>query len=224
MPRVSRRLRLARRAWNLWMRSVYGTLGRVEVIGLDNVPRAGPALLVSNHLSNLDPTLLGGVISRHVYFMAKAEILDFPILGWGPRLYGAFPVHRGEADRQAVRTALTLLGDGNIVALFPEGHRSHDTCLQVANPGTALIALKSKAPILPVAITGTDRVMGRIWRRPRIQVVLGHPFNLGNEFSSTGREGILSATSFIMGRVAALLPAERRGPYAFELRSKEDLE
>jgi 1-acyl-sn-glycerol-3-phosphate acyltransferase len=189
--------------------------GRWEITGVDKIPRDGPLILVSNHLSLLDPPLLGASLPRRIRFMAKAELFD----SWAGifiSLYGAFPVHRFEADLQALRTARRILGNGEVLGMFPEGHRSAGAGLIQAHPGTALIALQSGAPLLPVAITGTEEIhsIHSALSRPRIRVTIGTPFLLptGERVST---ERVRAASDEIMARIAALLPASYRGAYTY---------
>lgn len=128
--------------------------------GLENVPAEGPFIICSNHTSWFDPPLVGCMLPRKnkVFFMAKEELFDIIILGKIIRKMGAFPVKRDEADRKAITFALKVLQEGNILALFPEGTRSKDGSIGEPFQGPAMIALKSKKPVLPVAIKWPSRV------------------------------------------------------------------
>lgn len=180
---------------------------------MENLPPIGPLLLVSNHLNLVDPPVLGALLPRRIVFMAKEELFRALIVGWAVKAYGAFPVKRGQPDRQALRSALAELERGGVVGMFPEGTRSRTGRMNQAHPGAALIALLSGAPILPVAITGTERIRSvlSLFGRPKITVRVGRPFTL--ERRRGAREELDEATSSMMGRVAALLPEERRGYY-----------
>ncbi len=187
-----------------------------EVLGLENVPARGPLILVANHNNIIDPPLLGASIPhRRVVFMAKKELFDRWYSGWLVRGYCAFPVRRGEADRQAFRQALGVLRRGLILGMFPEGTRSKTGAMGPAQPGTAIIALRAQVPILPVGITGTDKVKGPasvLRRRPHLRVNIGRPFLL-DVGPADRRTAVAEATRQIMGRIAALLPPEYRGPW-----------
>ena len=191
-------------------------LAEWEVFGLDNVPARGPLILVANHNNIIDPPLLGASIPhRPVVFMAKKELFDRWYSGWLVRGYCAFPVRRGEPDRQAFRHALEVLRRGLILGMFPEGTRSKTGAMGPAQPGTAIIALRARVPILPVGITGTDKVKGPasvIRRRPHIRVNIGRPFTLAVS-PAARRAALEEATRQIMGRIAALLPPEYQGAW-----------
>ncbi len=188
-------------------------LTRCVVEGLENVPSAGPFLLVSNHLSIIDPPSLGALLPRRVTFMAKEEAFRDPLLGRVVRWYGAFAVKRGQPDRQALRTATAVLKGGGVVGMFPEGTRSKTGRLNKAFAGSALVAHMAKAPILPVAITGTERIKGpfSLLTRPAITLRVGKPFTL--ERGEGDRGDLDTMTASMMARIAALLPEERRGFY-----------
>lgn len=189
-------------------------LTRCVVEGLENVPSAGPFLLVSNHISMIDPPSLGALLPRRITFMAKEEAFRDPLLGRVVRWYGAFAVKRGQPDRQALRTATAVLKGGGVVGMFPEGTRSKTGRLNKAFAGSALVAHMAKAPILPVAITGTERIKGpfSLLTRPAITLRVGKPFTL--ERGEGDRGDLDTMTASMMARIAALLPEERRGFYA----------
>ena len=170
---------------------------RIRVTGLERLPRTGPVVLAINHRSMLDPILIGAVMPRPVCFMAKEELFRYPGLGRLLRWLGAFPVRRGEPDREAIQHALRRLREGQVVGIFPEGTRSVDGRLLTLHGGTALLALKSGAPILPVAITGTERAMprGAWWpRRVTVEIRVGRLLPV-EEGSATGTKARVASTS-----------------------------
>ncbi len=190
-------------------------LTHCQVKGKENIPGQGPLLIVANHLNLADPPLLGVSLSRKVIFMAKKELFRPKLIGYFVGGFGAFPVHRGQLDRKALRQAYQVLADGLALVLFPEGTRSRNGRLQPALPGPALIAMRSGAPILPVGIFGTERIRGVTWllRRPQITVNVGHPFYLPPVSSRLTKAELAELTSYIMGHIAELLPLEYRGDY-----------
>lgn len=140
---------------------------RVRLEGLEEVPRKGPLVLAVNHVSALDPIIVAALFPRPVHFMAKEELFRNPLLGQVMRWVYAFPVRRGEADRQAVSRALELLRAGRVVGIFPEGTRSLDGQLGRLQGGAAWLALKGGAPVLPALILGTQLAMPKGVRWPR---------------------------------------------------------
>lgn len=182
-------------------------LSRVEVRGLENIPRTGPVILAPNHLHIADPPILGAFLPRKIYFMAKQEAWEHSFMGRLSRWFEAFPVRRGEVDLAAYRHALKILADGQVLGIFPEGHRSHDGHLQAGQPGAIILAQRSGAPIVPVAIYGVGEVLGwpGIIRRRPLRINVGQAFHP----SPARREAIPALTSDLMARIAALLPPER---------------
>ncbi|OGN90120.1 MAG: hypothetical protein A2158_01030 [Chloroflexi bacterium RBG_13_46_14] len=196
---------------------------RWKVVGLNNVPSKGELLIVSNHLSNADPPLLSVTLKRDAIFMAKKELFRNPILGYIIYGFGAFPVRRGQLDRQALRHAEKILSGNKILVIFPEASRSKEARLKKAFPGSAMIAVRTNAAIVPVAITGTEKVVGLKWmlRRPGIQVRFGKPFNLPPTSGKKTRDVLDESTTIIMRRIADLLPAEYRGIYSGQEKNDE---
>jgi 1-acyl-sn-glycerol-3-phosphate acyltransferase len=205
---------------NFLLRIVLRVVARWEVEGREHVPAEGPAILVCNHIHLVDPPLIGAASPRRLHPMAKRELFEVPLIGWFFWAYGAFPVRRFSADLGALRVAQGRLRQGELVLMFPEGTRSKDSALQPALPGAAMVALMSRVPIIPVAITGSRIkfkfvfIQWIVGRRPNIRVVFGKPFEL-SEF----RAEIASAeqaTDHMMRQIAALLPQEMRGAYGDE--------
>jgi 1-acyl-sn-glycerol-3-phosphate acyltransferase len=197
------------------MRFLLFLLASYEVRGQENVPRRGALILVSNHLNNTDPNMLAAAFPRRIIFMAKVELFRIAPAGFMLGLFGAFPVRRFEADLGALRTAARVLASGHVLGMFPEGHRTRTGGLQPAHPGTAMIALRSAAPLIPVAITGTEGVRGIRYilrHRPRIIITIGKPFFLPPCERVTA-EAAAEATDLIMSEIAALLPPSYRGAY-----------
>ena len=159
------------------LRGVLWIVARWEVTGRENFPTSGAVMVVSNHLNNADPPILAaGLARRRVRFMAKIELFKYPF-GVVPRLYGAFPVRRFESDLGALLTAERLLKKGGVLGMFPEGTRSRTGFIGTPHPGTALIALRSGATVVPCAIAGTERLRNPlvVFAKPRISIVIGPP-------------------------------------------------
>lgn len=205
-------LRFYHFANRLLRRLVFPPVLKIELRGLENVPRTGPLLVAINHSSFLDPILVGAYFPRDVIMMSKVENMRNPLYGWLVRLYGAFPVRRGEADTQAVKIALRLLRRGQAVLMAPEGTRSPDGRLQAGRPGTVLLARRTGALVLPTAIWEPQRLwynLARLRRTP-VTLAVGQPIR----FQEGGdRETLQAQTDRLMLRLAELLPPELRGPY-----------
>jgi 1-acyl-sn-glycerol-3-phosphate acyltransferase len=188
---------------------------RREVLGLQNVPRHGPAILASNHLNLADPPLLASLVPRRLIFMAKLELWSTPVIGWLYGLGGCIPVRRFEADVGALRRAEKVLREGHVLVMFPEGTRSRHPGLGKGHPGTAVIALRSGVPIVPVGVSGTETVSlpSCFLRRTRVRIAFGQPFTLprGQRLTTELAE---ASTERIMKEIAALLPEAYRGTYA----------
>ncbi|NIM06995.1 MAG: 1-acylglycerol-3-phosphate O-acyltransferase [Armatimonadetes bacterium] len=179
------------------------------------MPKSGGLILAPNHISYLDPPLAGSAVGRPVYFMAKQELFSVPVLGWLIRRTHAFPVNRGRADRQALRKAQALLEKGEVVVMFPEGRRSLDGRLQQAELGLALIAARAKAPVVPMALIGSNRALpgGSPFFRPaKIRVKIGSPIVFDTTANPRfSREALQPFADRIMEAIRRMLPEEMRG-------------
>jgi glycerol-3-phosphate dehydrogenase (NAD(P)+) len=160
---------------------------RMQRIGAEHLPRHGPLLLASNHRSFLDPFLIGTLVRRPVYYMAKRELFEKRWQAWLLNGLGAFPVDRGAGDTDAMDTARAILARGDCVVLFPEGTRVRSGPLGAPRRGVGRLVLQTGAPVAPVAVIGTDGVR-RGWRiRPRkVRLRVGPPLLFGTvEHSSS---------------------------------------
>ncbi|MBE3561630.1 MAG: 1-acyl-sn-glycerol-3-phosphate acyltransferase, partial [Ktedonobacteraceae bacterium] len=185
-------------------------IARIRVRGRHNIPRRGPYIIASNHLSWTDIPLIPFWIPDRVTYMAKRELF-VGRLGWLVRLLGAFPVKRGEADRQAMRAASEQLKKGKIFVIFPEGTRSKTRTMNKAHAGLGMIALRSEVPVLPVAIWGSEHIFKKF--RPEVTIVYGEPVTFRPQGTKLTREEIDRTTDEIMHRIAAMLPEQYRGVY-----------
>ena len=187
-----------------------------QVTGRENVPAVGPLIVVANHQSNFDPPLLSPSIPRRIRFLAKDSIFKGPaIASWFLREYGAYPLKRTGIDVGAHRWALDQLRRDGVIAVFPEGTRSRGG-MKRARPGIVRLALTTQAPILPVGITGTERL--GTWLRVlnptgRITVTIGRPFTLPVIEGKPSPAVMDSLTDMVMRKVAVLLPPSYRGVY-----------
>ncbi len=173
--------------------------------GLHNIAEKGPLILAANHVSYWDPIVVAIAVKRPINFMAKAELFDHHLLGFFVKRLNAFPVRRGMADRNAIKKALLFLEEGKILGIFPEGMRNLKEEDLKAQAGVAMIALKSGAPVVPVACVGTNRILPLGWFRP-LKVRVGDPIGLeeyqGQKVNSAVMEKL---SSEIMTKINLLL-------------------
>ena len=148
---------------------------RMRRTGREHVPK-GPLLLAANHRSFLDPFVVGCCVRRPIYFVAKRELFDRRIAGWFLNALGAFPIKRGEADAESMETARMLLERGEAVVIFPEGTRHRSGPLHKPKRGVGRLALQTGAPVVPIAVKGTERARrGWVIRPVRVDLRLGRP-------------------------------------------------
>jgi 1-acyl-sn-glycerol-3-phosphate acyltransferase len=144
---------------------------RLKVSGADRVPLRGGAIIACNHISLLDPPMVGASISRPVHFIAKQQLFEIPVLGWLISQVNAFPVRREERDVSAFKTARRLLKSGEAVVLFPEGTRSRTGKIGKAKPGVGMLASRTGALVIPTYVHNTNEMR----RFKRIRVCFGAP-------------------------------------------------
>jgi 1-acyl-sn-glycerol-3-phosphate acyltransferase len=149
---------------------------RMRRLGREHVPDRGPVIFAANHRSFLDPFVIGTLTRRPVYYMAKQELFRRPLQAWFLNRLGAFPVDRGAGDQQAMATARAILERGDCVVLFPEGTRVRPGPIGPPKRGVGRLALETGAPVVPVAVLGTEAIR-RGWRiRPhRVAIRCGRP-------------------------------------------------
>lgn len=196
------------------LRLILPLLTRWRVTGKERVPRHGPFIIVSNHLSTTDSPLIGAaLLPRRVVFMAKEELFHF----WGTpviRAYGAFPVRKRQFDLGAIRRAAQVLKKGLALGIYPEGTRSVTRQLQEPYLGAAFIALKYHVPILPVAVTGSEKLMTRrLFRRPAVTIRIGELISPTSSNGKVTKDIMESLSHIFMERIAELLPPGYQGTY-----------
>jgi len=190
-----------------------------NVEGRENVPLTGPLILVANHVHVIDPILLVFSVPRWITFVAKEELFHSLFLRLWLRWAGSLPLQRGgnvSEKQRVLEGASKALDEGLILGMFPEGGRSQDGKLRRGKPGSAVIAAKADVPLLPIGVVGTDKIHGIswLWKRPRIAVMIGKPFQLPPVSGGMTRSQMESLTTQLMAEIAALLPPEYRGVYA----------
>ncbi|HEY9761627.1 MAG TPA: lysophospholipid acyltransferase family protein [Trichocoleus sp.] len=168
---------------------------RGRIYGANHVPMRGKLVVVANHASDFDPPIVSSCVRRPVAYMAKEELFRVPILSPAIRLYGAYPVKRGSADRSALREAMKQLEQGWAVGIFLEGTRTKDGRIPSPKLGAALIAAKTQTPILPISIWGTHLIFkeSKLPRPVPLTIRIGQPIPPP---SSTDREALQAATQY----------------------------
>lgn len=147
-------------------------LYKVEVRHTGVIPESGPLIICSNHIHNFDPIIVVMGVKREIRFMAKAEMFSWPVIGYLAKCGRAFPVKRGGADIQAIKQAIQILKDQEVLGIFPEGTRSKTGDMNELNTGVVMIAERTGAVIVPAAIVGEYKF------RRRVTIVFGSPVNL----------------------------------------------
>ena len=196
------------------------SIGRVTVEGTDGLPTSGPLIIAANHMSNADPPFIGGwlapALQRRPTFLAKESLFKGP-LGLLIRSLGAEPVKVGGNDIGAYRVAKGILDKGGVVAILPEGTRSFDGVMTLPKPGVSLLATRTGAPVLPVGISGTAKLIGREKTLPdfgtRIILRVGEPFQLTIPAGVDRRAALADADIELMRRIAALVEPRHRGEW-----------
>lgn len=185
----------------------------MRVSGRSNVPRSGGVIVACNHISNLDPPVLGSAVPRRVSFMAKSELFTTRAGEFYLSRLGAFSVNRRRVDTAALRAALEVLKAGRALIVFPEGTRSRDGRMLPLKAGIGLIAARSSVPLVPAFIWGTQAPAAAMLRSPRFSVAFGSPMAPGALRALGPRE----ATERIGRSIASLgrgLRSERHAPEA----------
>ncbi len=195
---------------------------RLRVSGVERVPATGGVMLVSNHLGLSDPLPIGLRLPRQMRMLGKIEIFRRFLLGDIARIAGAVPIRRGKSDREALQTTLHLLTAGECLLVFPEGTYAHapkPVGMLPFKTGAAWLALRSGCLVVPVGISGTERVWHwargwRPWRLPRVSVNFGEPYSIQLQPGVPLKLALQAAAEEMARRIAELLPESYRGVYA----------
>lgn len=213
------RIRLARWILRPVFRGIFRLISRVNISGVENVPRQGGYLIAANHVSLFDPPLVLAFWPTEPEAAGAVDIWQRPGQSLLVRLYGTIPVHRGEYDRYLMKTVQAALLSGRPLMIMPEGGRSHAPGMRRAAPGVAYIIEKTGVPVVPVGVVGTtDDFFQRAMRReqPPVDMIIGPPIQLpmvdgkGEARRRTRQEN----ADLIMIHIAALLPPSYQGVYA----------
>ena len=199
--------------------------GRLEVRGAKYVPRYGPLIVISNHLSYNDPPALFAGTPRILNYLGKIELFSNPYKSFLMRLAKVHPLDRSGTGLGALKTALDLLSRDGAIVIFPEGRISPSYSMQKAKQGAAFLAIKSQAPILPIGISGTEKFPP--WRMvlplQRFKVNIGPPFTPPVLEGRIDKNAIDSVSELMMNRIAVLLPESYRGNYSIRTYQDERL-
>jgi 1-acyl-sn-glycerol-3-phosphate acyltransferase len=179
---------------------------RPRIEGRENVPSGG-CLIVSNHVSYMDPTTVGWAVAREIYYLGRKSLFKPPFWSWFLPICNVLPIERDGHDIAGLRRIIRMLKEGHAVLLFPEGTRSEDGTIQPAEPGAGLVALKAGVPILPVRVFGTYESLSRHMKRLRfhpIRVVIGQPYLPTILEGRREKESYGPVAQEMMQRIAAL--------------------
>ena len=180
----------------------FRVLFRAEIKGQEHLPREGAVILAANHMSNWDPPLVASFLSRPVSYMAKAELFRIPVFGRVITACHSFPVHRGAADRGAIKAAVKVLKEGRCLGLFPEGTRSRDGHIHKAEAGVGLIAAMTGAPVVPAAVIGTNQIFSFGHFLPKLRVIYGEPIRFQGD--PRNKEDLAAFSQSVMDHIAAM--------------------
>ena len=206
---------------NFLQKITLNSFSNYEVYGKENVPPVGPLIVVSNHLSNIDPSILAVSVPRRLKFLAKSSLFTGPFISSLLKWYGAHPLHRDRVDVSSFKWAVNHLHKDGVISIFPEGTRSRGSMIK-AKSGVARLVQMSDATILPIGITGTEHI-GNVLRvvnpTGTIKVNIGSPFSLPKIEGPIDSPILKSMTDLIMERVSILLPESYRGVYSISIKA-----
>jgi 1-acyl-sn-glycerol-3-phosphate acyltransferase len=217
--RVPLRFRLSRPVLKAVFRLIFHILGRVKVIGVENIPYGKPYVVAMNHISIYDPPLIAAFWPEVLEIVGASDVFYKPGQGQLLKAYGVIPVHRGEYDRAILQRIVSIIKSGYPLLIAPEGGRSHVTAMRRAYPGIAYIVEETGVPVVPTGLVGTtDDFWQRARRgeRPDLEMRIGTPVALPpiTEKGVARREARQRNADLVMQHLAGLLPEEYRGVYA----------
>jgi 1-acyl-sn-glycerol-3-phosphate acyltransferase len=217
--RVPLRFRLSRPVLKAVFRLIFHILGRVKVIGVENIPYGKPYVVAMNHISIYDPPLIAAFWPEVLEIVGASDVFYKPGQGQLLKAYGVIPVHRGEYDRAILQRIVSIIKSGYPLLIAPEGGRSHVTAMRRAYPGIAYIVEETGVPVVPTGLVGTtDDFWQRARRgeRPDLEMRIGMLVTLPpvTEKGVARREARQRNADLVMQHLAGLLPEEYRGVYA----------
>lgn len=187
---------------------VFGTWLRFRAIGLENIPQEGPGLIIANHVSFLDPLLVGLSLTRPVSFVARDSLFRLPVVGWILRNTYVMPINRESAGTAVIRQTIERLNAGFLCGIFPEGTRSRDGEVGKFKPGFIALIRRSSVPIYPAALAGTGRALGRgAWflKPVPVRAAFGKPISVETIREFLDRDDDQGLIAHVRERVIATL-------------------
>jgi len=213
------RFKISRPITKAVFRGIFHVLGRVKVMGQENIPYGKPYVVAMNHVSIFDPPLIGAFWPEQLEIIGAADVFDKPGQGQVLKIYGVIPVHRGDYDRALLTKIINIIKSGFPLLIAPEGGRSHVPAMRRAKSGVAYIVEQTGVPVVPVGLVGTTEDFwqrAKRGERPQLEIRIGKPISLpeitvkGNERHEARQQN----ADLVMRHLAGLLPEEYRGVYA----------
>jgi 1-acyl-sn-glycerol-3-phosphate acyltransferase len=193
---------------HLFFREIARGFFDYRAIGIDNIQIKGPVIIVANHVSFMDPPLVGIGFDEALYFLARKSLFDHPIAGWIFRNWQAIPVDQDKPDPGSLKAMVRFLRAGKKVIIFPEGNRSEDGNLQRAEPGIGLVIAKAGVPVIPARVFGAFEALPRHKSLPQphpVTVVYGRPWHVDlSTYKETGKELYRKLADEAMERIGEL--------------------
>jgi len=206
-----------RRVLRFLIRLVFSVIADFKIEGRENLPKKGPLLVIINHFNFLDPVALIGILPWPIEFLGGTKLPNAPkYVWWLQRLYGVLHVNRGGVSRETLLASRSVLKQGGILGIAPEGG-SWAAVLRPPRPGTSYLATTVAAPILPIGLDGLTEVFPlKFGRRARVTIRIGQPFGpfYVSERGETNRDRLEELGHEMMRQISVLIPPERRGHYS----------